>query len=130
MPVLSVQKVCDSAIVPTFEFKDHYTLYAMEDTHLDPNDPALIRIGVKLSFPRDHCAFIVGNGCVKVLAGLIDSDYRGAICVIAISTSEMLIKKGEAVAKMFVLEIALPDIRVQERYCSCEDDEQDMPAEN
>lgn len=131
MSVLSVQKSCETAIVPTFDCTDHYTLYAMEDTSLYPNRPALIKTGIKLAFPKEYCALIVGNGRVSTLGGLIDSDYRGDVNVIAISTNETFIKKGEPVAKMFVLEIALPDIRVLERYGCCTDEEDTAPsAEN
>lgn len=128
MPVLSVLRSHETAIVPTFKCESHYTLYTIEDTHIHPNRPVLIKTGIKLAFPKSYCALIVGNGRITTLGGLIDSDYRGDVNVIATSTSEVHITRGEAIASMFVLEIALPDIKISERLNNCEVEEEIAPS--
>lgn len=114
MSVLCVKKVHENAIIPKYDSRNQYTLYALEDTVIPPNTPYLIKTGIATAFPSSHCALIVGNGKCKTIAGLVDSDYRGEVSVITINPTEVTVKQGEAVARMIVIEIELPEIEVED----------------
>jgi len=125
MSVLRVAKESENAIIPTFDSNGHYTLYALEDSLLMGNVSFPIRTGIKMAIPNNYCAMIVSNGTIKCLGGLIDSDYRGELKVIAIGPTDRTIKRGESIAKMFVLEIESPELEVCDSSIAteCEDNQ-------
>lgn len=110
MSVLSVRKLTEDATVPVFDEEQQYILYAAEDMELIKNQPSAIKTGISVAFPKNYCAFIVGNGTCKCIGGLIDSDFRGEISVITINPTNISIKKGAAIARMAVIEIGHPEI--------------------
>ncbi len=61
--------------------------------------------------PRSGLAFKYG---IDVLAGVIDSDYRGEIKVILLNTSdvEYEVEDGERIAQLIIEKIAIPDLFV------------------
>lgn len=132
MAVLQLLKICEDAKIPTFDLKTHYTFYALEDTVIRSNKAFPVRTGIKMAIPNNFCALIVSNGKYSIGGGLIDSDYRGELMTIIHSATDIKISKGEAIAKMFVLEIGTPEIR----YCDdviigeCNDEETSHPVEN
>lgn len=104
----------EEAIIPTFDTTNHYTLYSIEDVTLAPDTPYGIKTGIRVAFPKTHCAIILSNGYVKTLGGLLDSDYRGDVCVIAVSPTGLEVKKGDAIAKLMVIEISTSNILCKE----------------
>jgi len=116
------------SILPTYSARDNYTLYANVDAVLRPHERRCLSAGFRLSFPTTHCALIVRRGdlCddMRVLGGLVDSDFRGEIMVIAESPVTRSIKRGDALATMLVLEIATPEIEDATVYLDSESDEE------
>lgn len=87
-----------------------YDLYAAEDALIEADHHALVRTNLRVEIPRG----IVGEVCSRsglankegifVLnsPGLIDSDFRGEICVILMNTQhrDYRVKAGERVAQI------------------------------
>lgn len=114
MSVLSIKKLRDNAIIPTFSVSQQFSLYIPEDITLLPNKVHPIALGIQTSFPTNYAALIVENGCVNTLGGLIDSDYRGEIHLLASSEKELKLTRGQAVASLLILQIEHPIIENDE----------------
>lgn len=85
-----------------------------------PGQRAAIDTGIKVAIPegfygrvapRSGLAFKHG---IDVLAGVIDSDYRGELKVILLNTGDedVVIEHGERIAQLIIEKIAFPDIIV------------------
>ena len=118
---LKVKKLENYVDGPTRKFGDAgFDLYAAEDMALEPGARALIKTGISTSFspnfymriaPRSGMAWKQG---INVLAGVIDSSYRGEIGVVLHNTTHCLhvfgnlhsrngtvgIRKGDKIAQM------------------------------
>ena len=127
MSVLSVQPVDPDSVLPTYSAKDNYTLYSNVDTVLRPHERQCLKAGFRVAFPPSHCALIVKHRDfhqnVRILGGLVDSDFRGEIMVIATSSVEKAVKRGDAVATMLVIEVATPEIENTTVYLDSESDD-------
>lgn len=115
MSVLNIMPVSSSSILPKYSQSSNYTIYANADSELLENISTKIEGGFKLSFPKEYCAIITeyedsDSSPIKVLGGLVDSDYRGEIMVIATSPIKRSVKRGQPIAKMIILEVAIPNI--------------------
>ena len=89
-------------------------LYATEDCIIQPGEQALVKTGIYVSFSPDYYLRIAPrsglaykNG-IDVMAGVIDSSYRGEIGVIlrnhSVATEEdtgaFIINRGDRIAQM------------------------------
>ena len=93
-------------------------LYATEACIIEPGDQALVKAGISVSFSADYYLRIaprsglaLKNG-IDVMAGVIDSSYRGEIGVILRNhsaqpnpsyddgTKDFFIKRGDRIAQM------------------------------
>lgn len=104
----------DDVIIPAYR-GDGYDVHSNEDVELTSNVPYAVGTGIRMSFPPSHCALLTSYK-IKILGGLIDSDYRGEIKVILVSDTNCQIKKGEVIAKLQMLEIATPEIMFDQEY--------------
>lgn len=93
-------------------------LYAPEGHRLVPGQRKLIPTGIQIAVPhgfygrvapRSGLAFKHG---IDVLAGVIDSDYRGDLGVILINTGtqNFIIQKGDRIAQLIVEAILTPEV--------------------
>jgi dUTP pyrophosphatase len=108
---IKVKKLTENAIIPTqgTPFAAGYDLYAAEDVTVVSGTRKLIKTNVSMEItpgyygriaPRSGLAY--KNG-IDVLAGVIDSDYRGDIGVILYNTDKNLdfvVKKGDRIAQI------------------------------
>jgi dUTP pyrophosphatase len=108
---IKVKKLTDNAVIPTQGtlFAAGYDLYAAEDVTVVSGTRKLIKTNVSMEItpgyygriaPRSGLAY--KNG-IDVLAGVIDSDYRGDIGVILYNTDKNLdfvVKKGDRIAQI------------------------------
>lgn len=91
-----------------------FDLYATEDCVIQPGEQRLIKTGISVSFSPDYYLRIAPrsglaykNG-IDVMAGVIDSSYRGEIGVIlrnhSVATEEdtgaFIINRGDRIAQM------------------------------
>lgn len=92
-----------------------FDIYALESGEIRPGAHVLMRTGVHCAIPRGWVGIVkprsglaVRHG-VDILAGVIDSDYRGEIHVALINHTEpgaappLEIKAGERIAQMIVV---------------------------
>ena len=111
------------ATLPTrgSEFSAGLDLYAIEDYVILPGERKLFRTGWSVAVPSDRYMRIAPRSGlafkhgIDVLAGVIDSDYRGEIGVILLNTSPpasgkaMQINKGDRIAQAIIEVIESPD---------------------
>ncbi len=112
MEILQVKKLDSKAILPSKGSPKAaaYDLCSIEDYTLMPMERRLFKTGLSISIPdgyygrvapRSGLAFKDG---IDVLAGVIDSDYRGELGVVLINfgTKEKQFKAGDKIAQMVI----------------------------
>jgi dUTP pyrophosphatase len=98
-------------------------LRAAEDCTLQPLQRRTISTGLKIAIPAGYAGFVLPRSGLAANAGLslvnspglIDSQYRGELCVIAINLDPhepIVIKKGDRVAQLVIL--AVPRVELIE----------------
>jgi len=87
---IKINKLHKSAILPTRanDSDAGYDLYAIQDMIVGPMDKAIVPTGISIEIPKGYYGRVaprsglaVKNG-IDVLAGVIDSGYRGEIGVV------------------------------------------------
>jgi len=122
---LEVARIHDGAALPAYgrEGDAGLDLCSVEALSLEPLQRALIPTGIRLAIPRGYAGFILprsGHALKKGLTlvntpGLIDSNYRGEICIIAYNSDPKVpieIAAGERIAQLVVQ--AVPTVQVVE----------------
>ncbi|MBQ8308661.1 MAG: dUTP diphosphatase [Clostridia bacterium] len=117
MPTISVKKLNENAILPTYgsEFAAGADLYALPDQGelvFAPNETKFVHTGLAMEIPEGYAGLVYarsGLASKRGLApankvGVIDSDYRGEIMVALHNHSgvEQKIAAGERVAQLVV----------------------------
>ena len=119
---IKVKKIEEQAIVPTRSNSDDagWDLYSITTRPIAPSQRVTIRTGISLQIPEEYVGLIwprsgmsVKNG-IDVLAGVVDSGYRGEIKVCLLNTSRewMDIKEGDRIAQILFQEV--PHFKLQE----------------
>ncbi len=124
VPIIRFTKSCETAIVPTKRSVDAagYDLYSCVYTVIPPHTIGKISTGLRMEIPswfygqiksRSSLAF----GCqLDVVAGVIDSDFRGIINILIhnISSDELVVKMNDRkMPKLFfcpVFFLCLPNL--------------------
>jgi len=108
---INIKKLSENATIPSkgTNFAAGYDLYAAEDAVVVSGTRKLIKTNISMEItpgyygriaPRSGLAY--KNG-IDVLAGVIDSDYRGDIGVILYNTDSNIdfsVKKGDRIAQI------------------------------
>ena len=122
---INIKKLSDNAKIPTqgTNFAAGYDLYAAEDATIVCGTRKLVKTNISMAIttgyygriaPRSGLAY--KNG-IDVLAGVIDSDYRGDIGVILYNTDkdiDFIVKKGDRIAQ--IIFEACYSVNFNERY--------------
>jgi len=119
---IRVKKTEKKAIVPTRSNQSDagWDLYSVTTRPIAPSQRVTIKTGISLEIPEEYVGLIwprsgmsVKNG-IDVLAGVIDSGYRGEIKVCLLNTSRewMNIKEGDRIAQILFQEV--PHFQLQE----------------
>ena len=114
--VLRVKKLDESAIIPAkANITDAgYDIYSLEDLNINPNQRALIRTGIAMAIPDGHVGLIwprsglaVKHG-IDVLAGVVDSGYRGEVCVALQNHGDKIyqVRKHDRIAQILFQKIS------------------------
>ena len=108
---IKIKLLSGLAKIPTqgTNFSAGYDLHSAEETVVPRLGRKLIKTNVSMAIPMNHYGRIAPrsglafkNG-IDVLAGVIDSDYRGDIGVILYNTDDSLdfsVKKGDRIAQI------------------------------
>lgn len=122
---LKIKKLRDNAVIPrrATEGSAGMDLYACisESITLAPSRLAVIPTGIAIELPDNGCAAFLyarsGLGvkhgiCLANGVGVVDSDYRGEICVglCNVSDKPYTIEPNERVAQMVIAPVFTPDI--------------------
>ena len=90
---------------------------SIEDVEIGPRQRVMARTGLAVAIPpgfygriAPRSGLAAKNG-LDVLAGVIDSDYRGEVCCLLYNTSDEVIKlaAGSKICQLIVEQIITPD---------------------
>jgi dUTP pyrophosphatase len=108
---IEIKKLSENAIIPTQGtiYAAGYDLFAAEDAIIVCGSRKLIKTNISMAIPSGYYGRIAPrsglaykNG-IDVLAGVIDSDYRGDIGVILYNTDKNIdfsVKQGDRIAQI------------------------------
>lgn len=110
---LFVKKLDQKAIIPTKVnyFDAGYDLFSIEDKVIYPGQREIISTGIAMEIPEYTVGLIwprsglAAKKGLDVLAGVIDSTYRGEIKVVLLNTSQdetISIKSGDKIAQILI----------------------------
>jgi deoxyuridine 5'-triphosphate nucleotidohydrolase len=117
--VLRFKKLDPGAVLPTrgSSLAAGLDVCSIEDIELGPRQRVMARTGLAVAIPEGFYGRIAPrsglaakNG-LDVLAGVIDSDYRGEVCCLLYNTSDEVIKlaAGSKICQLIVEQIITPD---------------------
>ncbi|MEW6295447.1 MAG: dUTP diphosphatase [Candidatus Diapherotrites archaeon] len=109
---LKVQRLDKGIELPDYAHEGDAALdlRSAEEFVLKPLEKKLVKTGIKVAIPREHVGLVwdrsglaAKNG-IHVLAGVIDSGYRGEICVVLINLgkAEFIVEKNSRIAQMLI----------------------------
>lgn len=123
--LLPVKKLDSGAAIPANAYRGDagYDLCSTEKTTLMPFERALIPTGLAVAIPDGYAGFVVPRSGLAIkqgltivnAPGLIDSNYRGEIKVIAMNLdphNEIVLDEGSRVAQLVIMKVE--NIRFQE----------------
>lgn len=119
---LKIKKVRENAKIPTrgTDGAAGFDLYACidEPMTLNKGDTALIPTGIAIAVPNKYAAFIHSRSglsikkgiCLLNSVGVVDSDYRGEVCVGVIKATDgpYTIEPFERIAQMVIKPVEIP----------------------
>lgn len=121
--VLNFCKISENAIIPSraTEGSAGFDLYACTDKEiiLNPGERVLIPCGISISLPsKEYAAFIFARSGLSIKKGItlsngvgvIDSDYRGEICVGLFNSSKesYTFKPKDRIAQLVIMKVEIP----------------------
>jgi len=119
LSVLRFKQLDPRAVLPKrgSELAAGLDLFSIEDAELPPKQRAMVRTGLAVAIPpgfygrvAPRSGLAAKNG-LDVLAGVIDSDYRGEICCILYNTGDSVIslKAGSKICQLILEKIITPE---------------------
>ena len=115
--MVNVKKLVPEANLPAYAKHGDAgaDLRAIEDVSIEPGCRALVRCGFSIQIPDGFCGLVIPRSGlaakhgITVLnsPGLIDSGYRGEICVILLNTDKddsFDVSKGDRIAQLTIME--------------------------
>ncbi len=112
MITINFKKTHDDAIIPSKDLVENagLDLCIIEDADIMPLNKALLKTGISMSMPQGYVGQIwarsklASKKGVQVLAGIVDSNYRGEIMVSLLNSGDEVLelKKGDKVAQLVV----------------------------
>jgi dUTP pyrophosphatase len=118
---VKIKKLSERAIIPTRKsnFAAGLDLHTAYDYNIPPNSQCIIKTDLQMSFPRGTYGRIAVrssvalNQHVNVVAGVIDSDYRGNICIVVFNHSNNFVNfnTGDRIAQIICEKIKFPRIK-------------------
>lgn len=127
---IGIKLLNDDSKVPTRanEFDAGFDLYASQDCMIKPQSREVVRTGISLEIPEGLAGLIwprsglsVKQG-VDILAGVIDSGYRGEIMVCLLNTSvySVNISTGDRIAQILFQQVPSVELSVRQSLSDSE----------
>jgi len=87
-----------------------YDLFSVEEVTLEPFERLIVKTGIKLALPNGYYGRVAPRSGlaikkgIDVLAGVIDSGYRGEVGVVLInlSSDKQILNKGDKIAQLII----------------------------
>ena len=125
MPKIKIQKINDSAKVPNYAHRGDAGLdfYSAEENYvLKPGERKGFSTGIKMEIPDGYAGLIwdksglAAKQGIKIMAGVIDSTYRGEVIVLLINlgSKDYLVEKNTKIAQMLIQKIEQAEIEMVE----------------
>ncbi|HLG09612.1 MAG TPA: dUTP diphosphatase [Gaiellaceae bacterium] len=116
---VAVRRLRDDAVLPSRAYAGDagFDLAACESTTLAPGERALVSTGIAVEIPDGYAGFVQprsglaashGIGVVNS-PGLIDSGYRGEVCVVLLNTDRervFTVEPGMRIAQLVIAPVA------------------------
>jgi len=112
MVIVKIKKINSDAIIPKYAHKGDagFDLCSIEDYILKPMERAIIKTGLQMEIPEGYFGSIrdrsglAARYSIHVLAGVIDSHYRGEVGVVLVNLDrgEFRINKKDRIAQMLI----------------------------
>ncbi len=110
--MININLLHEEAVTPTRGSKESagLDLHTIESVTIPPGQRALLKTGLAMSMPAGYVGLIwprsklAAKMGIDVLAGVVDSDYRGEIMISLLNTGldPVEIKTGDKVAQMII----------------------------
>lgn len=120
MVKVQIQKIKDNAYIPQYAHEDDagVDLYSTEDYLLKPGERVLVSTGVAMAIPKGHVGLIwdrsglAAKHSMHVLAGVVDSGYRGEVKVVLINlgNGDFSVTKSMRIAQILIQPVISADI--------------------
>jgi deoxyuridine 5'-triphosphate nucleotidohydrolase len=118
MPSLNFKRLDPRATLPTrgSAASAGLDIYSIEDITIEPKQRVLARTGLAVAVPlgfygrvAPRSGLAVKNG-LDVLAGVIDSDYRGEVCCSLLNTGDetVTLPQGSRLCQLIIEQIITP----------------------
>ncbi|MBD5082293.1 MAG: dUTP diphosphatase [Ruminococcaceae bacterium] len=101
-----------------------------DDIIIEPNKIKMIPIGIAVEIPSGYCGFVyprssLGSKFGITLpnsVGVIDSDYRGELCVPLINhgDNDFIVRNGERIAQLVIMPVENPIYEFSEELSTTE----------
>lgn len=94
-------------------------LFSSIDVILKPGENKLIKTGIKMAIPSGYAGLIwdrsglAAKNSIHVLAGVVDSGYRGEVCVVLknLGNEDFAVSKNMRIAQMLIQPVASATIK-------------------
>jgi len=117
---VKVKKLQEDAVIPEFAHSGDagMDLFSVEAVFLEPGQRQAIKTGIAFDIPQGYVGLVwdksgraVKEG-LTVLAGVIDSSYRGEVQVVLLNTSDksVEVEKGQKIAQMLIQAVEAPEV--------------------
>ncbi len=110
---VKIKKTNKLAVIPTYASigASGLDLTAIDLVVINPGERTLLRTGISIELPQGYGALVMGRSgnTIKrgllVALGLIDSDYRGEIGVMAFNATnqKMIIQQGDRIGQLVII---------------------------
>ena len=125
MPKIKIQKINENAKVPSYAHQGDAGLdfYSAEENYvLKPEERKGFSTGIKMEIPGGYAGLIwdksglAAKYGIKIMAGVIDSTYRGEVIVMLINlgNKNYLVEKNAKIAQMLIQKIERAEIEIAE----------------
>lgn len=119
-----MRRLTPSSLLPTRAHADDagLDLYATKTLDFRPGQGGLVATGIAVAVAPGHVGLIADRSSLakkglKTAGGIIDAGYRGEVSVLLwnISKETFTLRKGDRVAQLLVVPIAVPQVRERKR---------------
>ncbi len=117
MKNINVKKLSDDAVLP---HRAHTTdagadLFASKETIIKANSSEKVSTGIAIELETGFAGLVWGKSSIeskgiKIMAGLIDADYRGEVlvCMYNLTDKDFIFKKGDKIAQLVITNVEYP----------------------